>query len=118
MDLAYFRTLSTLMETEPDIIIIGAGPSGLVAALTLLQEGQKVAIYDALPKGQNGSRAAAVHAHTIEVTFVALSNPPLTNTTTATSHIGICRATRFKGDQGARRSELRLYYAHNATPFD
>ena len=56
------------METGSDIIIIGAGPSGLVAALTLLQEGQKVAIYDALPKGQNGSRAAAVHAHTLEVT--------------------------------------------------
>jgi len=55
------------METGPDVIIIGAGPSGLVAALTLLQEGQKVAIYDALPKGQNGSRAAAVHAHTLEV---------------------------------------------------
>ena len=56
-----------LMETRPDIVIIGAGPSGLVAALTLLQEGQRVAIYDALPKGQNGSRAAAVHAHTLEV---------------------------------------------------
>ena len=59
------------MEPEPDIIIIGAGPSGLVAALTLLQEGQRVAIYDALPKGQNGSRAAAVHAHTLEVTSVS-----------------------------------------------
>ena len=56
------------MGTGPDIIIIGAGPSGLIAALTLLQEGQKVAIYDALPKGQNGSRAAAIHAHTLEVT--------------------------------------------------
>jgi len=56
------------METGTDIIIIGAGPSGLVAALTLVQEGQKVAIYDALPKGRNGSRAAGVHAHTLEVT--------------------------------------------------
>ena len=55
------------METGTDIIIIGAGPAGLVAALTLVQEGQKVAIYDALPKGQNGSRAAGVHAHTLEV---------------------------------------------------
>jgi len=55
------------METRTDIIIIGAGPSGLVAALTLLQEGHKIAIYDALLKGQNGSRAAGVHAHTLEV---------------------------------------------------
>jgi len=56
------------METGPDIITIGAGPSGLVAALTVLQEGQEVAIYDALPKGPNGSRAPAIHAHTLEVT--------------------------------------------------
>jgi len=120
MNPAYFRTLSTfmeIMETDPDIVIIGAGPSGLVAALTLLQEGQKVAIYDAFPKGQNGSRAAGVHAHTIEVTLLLFRNLPLTNTTTATSHVGICRAPRLKGDQGARRSELRPYYAPNATLF-
>ena len=55
------------MEAGPDIIIIGAGPSGLVAALTLLQEGQRVAIYDALPKGRDGSRATIMHAHTLEV---------------------------------------------------
>ena len=59
---------SAFMETEPDITIIGAGPSGLVAALTLLQEGQRVAIYDALPKSQKGSRATVTHAHTLEVT--------------------------------------------------
>lgn len=55
------------METGTNIAIIGAGPSGLVTALTLMQEGQKVAIYDALPKSQNASRAAGVHAHTLEV---------------------------------------------------
>jgi len=64
------------METSPDIIIIGAGPSGLVAALTLVQEVQKVAIYDALPKGQNGSRAAATHAHTLEVDISWLPSLP------------------------------------------
>ena len=62
------------METGPEIIIIGAGPSGLVAALTLLQEGEKVAIYDALPKGQNGSRSSAMQAHTLEVYQLAISS--------------------------------------------
>lgn len=56
------------METGPEIIIIGAGPSGLVAALTLLREGQRVAIYEALPKRKNGSRSTVIHAHTLEVT--------------------------------------------------
>jgi len=59
------------MATEQPIVIVGAGPVGLVAALTLLQEGQKVVIYDALARGRNGSRAAAVHAHTLEVRFSA-----------------------------------------------
>ena len=55
------------MATEQPIAIIGAGPVGLVAALALLQEGQKVVIYDALPRNRNGSRAATIHAHTLEV---------------------------------------------------
>jgi 2-polyprenyl-6-methoxyphenol hydroxylase-like FAD-dependent oxidoreductase len=61
------------MATEQPIVIIGAGPVGLVAALTLLQQGQKVVIYDALARGRNGSRAGAVHAHTLEVRLFAQS---------------------------------------------
>ena len=94
------------METGTDIIIIGAGPSGLVAALALLQEGQKVAIYDALPKGQNGSRAAVVHAHTLEVMSGYSCFLSLANTTAATSHFRIRRGTHLEGDQRARRSHL------------
>lgn len=97
---------SAFMETGADIIIIGAGPSGLVAALTLLQEGHKVAIYDALPKNQNGSRAAAVHAYTLEVISVDTFFLSLANTTAATSHFRIRRTPHLEGDQGARRGHL------------
>lgn len=90
-----------------DIIIIGAGPSGLVAALTLAQEGQRVAIYDALPKGRNGSRATGIHAHTLEVTLaVSLVSFKPVNAAIATSYTGIRRSTNLNGDQGARRSQL------------
>lgn len=61
------------MTTQQPIVIIGAGPVGLVAALTLLQEGQKVVIYDALARGRNGSRAGAIHAHTLEVRLYSQS---------------------------------------------
>ena len=42
------------MAPEQPIVIIGAGPVGLVAALTLLREGRKVVIYDALARGHHG----------------------------------------------------------------
>src|SRR5258706_3012673 len=89
------------MEIGPDIIIIGAGPSGLVAALTLLQEGQRVAIYDALPKGQNGSRAAAVHAHTLEVASVNFFRIPSLVTTLQKLHtLGYAEQLISKGIKG------------------
>ena len=41
----HLTRLVLAMATEQPIVIIGAGPVGLVAALTLLQQGQKVVIY-------------------------------------------------------------------------
>jgi 2-polyprenyl-6-methoxyphenol hydroxylase-like FAD-dependent oxidoreductase len=57
------------MTAEPsqvDVLIVGAGPTGLTLALALAQRGVKFAIVDALPEAQNTSRAAVIHAGTLE----------------------------------------------------
>jgi 2-polyprenyl-6-methoxyphenol hydroxylase-like FAD-dependent oxidoreductase len=50
-----------------DVLVVGAGPSGLVAAVALAQGGRSVRIVDAAPASATESRAALVHAATLEV---------------------------------------------------
>lgn len=50
-----------------EVIVVGAGPTGLSAAATLLTRGHGVTILDAQASGANTSRAAVVHANTLEV---------------------------------------------------
>lgn len=50
-----------------DVLIIGAGPVGLTAAVALKQLGHDVVIVDRQPAGANTSRAAVVHPHTLEI---------------------------------------------------
>ena len=50
-----------------DVLIVGAGPTGLALATTLMRAGINPVIVDKLTTGQNTSRAAVIHAHTLEV---------------------------------------------------
>ncbi|MDH6198405.1 2-polyprenyl-6-methoxyphenol hydroxylase-like FAD-dependent oxidoreductase [Mycobacterium frederiksbergense] len=50
-----------------DVLVIGAGPTGLTLAATLRNHGIDVTVVDKLPEGANTSRAAAVAARTLEV---------------------------------------------------
>jgi 2-polyprenyl-6-methoxyphenol hydroxylase-like FAD-dependent oxidoreductase len=50
-----------------DVVIVGAGPTGLALAAILAKEGVSFALVDRLPEGANTSRAAVVHARTLEV---------------------------------------------------
>ena len=53
-------------------LIVGAGPTGLAAALSLIHHGfQDFVIVDALPKGENSSRAILVHAATMDVSTLS-----------------------------------------------
>ncbi|EHB53808.1 Pentachlorophenol monooxygenase [Mycolicibacterium rhodesiae JS60] len=50
-----------------DVLIVGAGPAGLTAAVVLTQHGCQVTVVDAQTEGVNTSRAAVVHPHTLEL---------------------------------------------------
>jgi 2-polyprenyl-6-methoxyphenol hydroxylase-like FAD-dependent oxidoreductase len=60
------------MDTNPlpartEVAIVGAGPTGLTLAVTLAAAGIEFVIVDRLAEGANTSRAAVVHARTLEV---------------------------------------------------
>ena len=52
---------------EIDVIVVGAGPVGLTAAIVLTQHGHRVRIVDDQAAGANTSRAAVVHSRTLEL---------------------------------------------------
>jgi 2-polyprenyl-6-methoxyphenol hydroxylase-like FAD-dependent oxidoreductase len=52
---------------DTDVLVVGAGPTGLTVAASLIVHGARVVLVDKLPEGQNTSRAAAVNARTLEV---------------------------------------------------
>jgi len=54
------------INAENQILIVGAGPSGLALAAELKRRGVDVAIVDQQPAGANTSRACVVHARTME----------------------------------------------------
>jgi 2-polyprenyl-6-methoxyphenol hydroxylase-like FAD-dependent oxidoreductase len=60
------KYMNTLPETC-DVIIAGAGPTGLALACVLAAERISCVVIDRLTEGANTSRAAVVHARTLEV---------------------------------------------------
>ncbi len=55
------------LPTDTQVAIVGAGPTGLALAVTLASAGVDFVILDRLAEGVNTSRAAVVHARTLEV---------------------------------------------------
>ena len=52
---------------DADVLIAGAGPTGLALAVDLATRGIRAIVIDRLSEGANTSRAAVVHARTLEV---------------------------------------------------
>ncbi|MEU4407798.1 FAD-dependent oxidoreductase [Streptosporangium sp. NPDC023963] len=55
------------LPTTTDVLVVGAGPTGLTAAVHLAGQGFDVTVVDDQAAGDNTSRAAVVHARTLEV---------------------------------------------------
>jgi len=58
--------MELIMKTKTDVLIVGAGPTGLALSIALLQAGVDHMLIDKLTEGQNTSRAGVIHAQTLE----------------------------------------------------
>lgn len=56
-----------MLPSATDVLVVGAGPVGLTIAVSLAQQGFDVTVADNQAAGDNTSRAAVVHARTLEV---------------------------------------------------
>jgi 2-polyprenyl-6-methoxyphenol hydroxylase-like FAD-dependent oxidoreductase len=56
-----------MLPNHTEVLIVGAGPVGLTLAISLVQRGREVTIVDAQEEAEHTSRAAVVHARTLEV---------------------------------------------------
>ena len=52
---------------DTDVLVVGAGPTGLTLAAALLARGIRTTVIDRQAVGANTSRAAVIHARTLEV---------------------------------------------------
>ncbi len=52
---------------DTDVLVVGAGPTGLALGASLIASGIRTVLVDTLAEGQNTTRAAAVNARTLEV---------------------------------------------------
>ncbi|OBA76066.1 pentachlorophenol monooxygenase [Mycobacterium sp. 1554424.7] len=51
---------------DTDVLVVGAGPTGLALGAALIAKGVRTVVADALAEGQNTTRAAVVNARTLE----------------------------------------------------
>jgi 2-polyprenyl-6-methoxyphenol hydroxylase-like FAD-dependent oxidoreductase len=58
--------MNAISRFDTDVLIVGAGPTGLALAIALNRAGIRPIIVERLAAHQNTSRAAVIHAHTLE----------------------------------------------------
>ena len=60
-------TAAIVLPTRTDVLIVGAGPTGLALGCALAARGMEPLVLDRAAQGGNTSRAAVLHARTLEV---------------------------------------------------
>ena len=55
------------INQNPDVVVVGAGPAGLVAGCQLARRGVGVRVIDKLAQPTDQSRAIAVHARSLDM---------------------------------------------------
>ncbi|MEU4142944.1 FAD-dependent oxidoreductase [Streptomyces parvulus] len=98
---------ATELPSRTEVAIVGGGPTGLALAVTLASAGIDFVVLDKLAEGLNTSRAAVVHARTLEVLDELGASQELIAR-------GI-QVTRFAVRDGARRL-LTVPFDQLATP--
>ncbi|GJJ11770.1 hypothetical protein Clacol_006008 [Clathrus columnatus] len=78
---------------ETQVLVVGAGPVGLAAAITLTQLGINVTIVEASSATHKGARASVVHARTLEVLKTVNIAKPLIDKGTPVDHFTIRGST-------------------------
>jgi 2-polyprenyl-6-methoxyphenol hydroxylase-like FAD-dependent oxidoreductase len=58
--------MASIIPRDVDVLIVGAGPTGLTLAVSLLSQGCEISIVDDHAEGENTSRAAVVYPGTLE----------------------------------------------------
>ncbi|MFF5177034.1 FAD-dependent oxidoreductase [Micromonospora sp. NPDC000316] len=66
-----------MLPRNTDVLVVGAGPTGLATALTLARRGVDVTVLDQRAEPPITSRAAVVHAYTLEVLDLVGAAAPL-----------------------------------------
>jgi 2-polyprenyl-6-methoxyphenol hydroxylase-like FAD-dependent oxidoreductase len=56
-----------MLPASTDVLIVGAGPVGLTAAVSLVTRGRQVTVVDSHAEGQNTSRASVVYPRALEL---------------------------------------------------
>jgi 2-polyprenyl-6-methoxyphenol hydroxylase-like FAD-dependent oxidoreductase len=59
--------MAPTQSAHPDVLVVGAGPVGLVAAIDLARRGVSVRIIDKMPEPTDESRAVVLHARSLEL---------------------------------------------------
>jgi 2-polyprenyl-6-methoxyphenol hydroxylase-like FAD-dependent oxidoreductase len=97
-------------KKKPDVLIVGAGPAGLFAALVLTKQGIRVQIVDKAWRRGAHSYALALHSHSLRLLETYGLLGPILDTAYRVRTIGLY-------ERAHRRAELRTCSAHGDFSF-